>query len=91
MPLYLVVERKTQAVRGVAQADDALSACVEVSRQLGNDRAVLYEVGSNSARGDWLAFELPEKFNDPIAWEMFGADAVKHGTLAAAVARRSTR
>jgi hypothetical protein len=35
--------------------------------------------------------ELPERFDDPIACEMFGLDAVKHGPLLAVIARRMAR
>jgi hypothetical protein len=92
MPLYIVVESGTDRVLGVTQAVDPVSACVEVSRRSGNQTSrVLYEIRSNPRYGDWLAYELPEQFDDPIAWEMFGLDAVKHGRLATVIARRSAR
>jgi hypothetical protein len=31
----------------------------------------------------------PGLFDDSIAWEMFGLDAVKHGRLVAVLARRT--
>jgi hypothetical protein len=92
MPIYIVTESGTDRVLGVAQAADPASACMEVSRRSGRQTSgVLYEVRSTPRDGDWLAYELPEWFDDPIAWEMFGLDAANHGRLAAVMARRSAR
>jgi hypothetical protein len=95
MPLYIVVESGTDRVLGVSQAVDPVSACIEVSRRSGSQASralqtsrVLYEIRSSPRYGDWLAYELPEQFDDPIAWEMFGLDAMKHGRLVAVIARR---
>jgi hypothetical protein len=92
MPTYIVIENGTDRVLGVTHAADSVSACIEVSRRSRNPTSrVLYEIRSNPRYGDWLAYELPEQFDDPIAWEMFGLDAVKHGQLVAVIARRLAR
>jgi hypothetical protein len=89
MPTYIVVESGSDRVLGVTQAADPVSACVEVSRRSVNlTSRFLYEIRSNPRYGDWLAYELPKQFDDPVTWEMFGLDAVKHGHLSAVVARR---
>ena len=92
MPLYIVAESGTDRVLGVTQAVDPVSACIEISRRSGSRTSrVLYEIRSNPRHGDWLAYELPGQYDDPIAWEMFGLDAVKHGRLVAVIARRLAR
>jgi len=88
MPTYIVIESGTDRVLGVTQAADPVLACIEVSRRSGNQASrVLYEIQANPRYGDWLAYELPGQFDDPIAWEMFGLDAVKHGRLVTVIAR----
>jgi hypothetical protein len=90
MPTYIVIESGTDRVLGVTAATDPASACIEVSRLSGKPTSrVLYEIRSNPGYGDWLAYELPGQFDDPMAWEMFGLDAVKHGRLVTVIARRS--
>jgi hypothetical protein len=92
MPTYIVVESGTDRVLGVTHAADPISACIEVSQRSGNPTSrVLYEIRANPTYGDWLAYELSGQFDDRIAWEMFGMDAVKHGRLATVIARRSAR
>jgi hypothetical protein len=92
MPTYIVFECGTDRVLGVTQATDPVSACIEVSRRSGNPTSrVLCEIRANPRYGDWLAYELPGRFDDPSAWEMFGLDAVKHGQLVTVIARRSAR
>jgi hypothetical protein len=92
MPTYIVVESGSDRVLGVTHAADPVSACIEVSSRSGKPTSpFLYEIRSNPRYGDWLAYELPERFDDPIAWEMFGLDAVKHGRLATVIARRTGR
>ena len=92
MPTYIVIESGPDCVLGVTEAADPISACIEVSRRSGNPTSrVLYEIRFNPRYGDWLAYELPGQFDDPIAWEMFGLDAVKHGRLVTVIARRSAR
>jgi hypothetical protein len=79
VPTYIVIGSWTDRVLGVTQAPDPVSACIEVSRRSGNPTSrVLYEIRANPRYGDWLAYELPGQFDDPMAWEMFGLDAVKH-------------
>jgi hypothetical protein len=90
MPTYIVIESGSDRVLGVTHAADPVSACIEVSRRSGNPTSrVLYEIRSYPRYGDWLAYELPARFDDPIAWEMFGLDAVKHGRLVTVIARRT--
>jgi hypothetical protein len=90
MPTYIVIESGTDRVLGVTAATDPASACIEVSRLSGKPTSrVLYEIRSNPGYGDWLAYELPGQFDDPMAWEMFGLDAVKYGRLVTVMARRS--
>jgi hypothetical protein len=90
--LYIVIESGTDRVLGISQAVDPVSACIEVSRRSESQTPrVLYEIRSNPRDGDWIAYELPEQFDDPIAWEMFGLDAMKHGRLVAVIARRLAR
>jgi hypothetical protein len=90
MPTYIVIESGTDRVLGVTAATDPASACIEVSRLSGKPTSrVLYEIRSNPGYGDWLAYELPGQFDDPMAWEMFGLDAVRHGRLVTVMARRS--
>ena len=92
MQTYIVVERGTDRVLSVTHAADPVSACIEVSRRSGNPTSrVLYEIRSNPRYGDWLAYELPGQFEDPMAWEIFGLDAVKHGRLVTVIARRSAK
>jgi hypothetical protein len=92
MPTYIVIESGTGRVLGVIQAADLVSACIEVSRRSGNPTSrVLYEIRANPRYGDWLAYELLGQFDDPIAWEMFELDAVKHGRLVTVIARQSAR
>ncbi len=92
MPTYIVIESGSDRVLGVTAATDPVSACIEVSRRLGNPTSrVLYEIRANPRYGDWLAYELPGQFDDPIAWEMFGLDAVRHGRLVTVIARRPAR
>jgi hypothetical protein len=92
MPTYIVIENGTDRVLGVTHAADPVSACIEVSGRPRNPTSrVLYEIRSSPRYGDWLAYELPAQFDDPIAWEMFGLDAVKQGRLVAVIARRSAR
>jgi hypothetical protein len=92
MPLYIVAESGTDRVLGVTQAVDPVSACIEISRRSGSRTSrVLYEIRSNPRYSDWLVYELPGQYDDPIAWEMFGLDAVKHGRLVAVIARRLAR
>jgi hypothetical protein len=92
MPTYIVIESGTDRVLGVTAATDPASDCIEVSRRSGNPTSrVLYEIRANPRYGDWLAYELPGQFDDPMAWEMFGLDAVKHGRLVTVMARRSAR
>jgi hypothetical protein len=90
MPTYIVIESGTDRVLGVTAATDPASACIEVSRLSGKPTSrVLYEIRANPRYGDWLAYELPGQFDDPMAWEMFGLDAVRHGRLVTVMARRS--
>ena len=92
MPSYILVESGTDRVLSVTEAVDPVSACIEVSRRSRHPTSrVLYEIRSAPRDGDWLTYELPRQFDDPIAWEMFGLDAVKHGRLAAVIARRLAR
>jgi hypothetical protein len=92
MPTYIVIESGTDRVLGVTEATDPVSACIEVSRHSGNPTSrVLYEIRANPRYGDWLAYELPGQFDDPISWEMFGLDAVRHGRLVTVIAHRSAR
>lgn len=92
MPTYIVVESGNDRVPGVTHATDPVSACIEVSRRSASPTSrVLSEIRSHPRFGDWLAYELPRRFDDPIAWEMFGLDAVKHGRLVAVIARRTAR
>ncbi len=92
MPTYIVIESGSDRVLGVTHAADPVSACIEVSRRsVSPTSRFLYEIRSNPRHGDRLAYELPERFDDPIAWEMFGLDAVKHGRLVRVIARRSAR
>jgi hypothetical protein len=92
MPTYIVIASGTDRVLGVTEAADPVSACIKVSRRSGNSTSrVLYEIRFNPRYGDWLAYELPGQFDDPMAWEMFGLDAVKHGRLLTVIARRSAR
>jgi hypothetical protein len=90
MQTYIVVESGTDRVLGVTHAADPVSACIEVSRCAVNPTSrVQYEIRANPKNGDWLAYELPGQFDDPMAWEVFGLDAVKHGRLVTVMARRS--
>jgi hypothetical protein len=90
--LYIVVESGTDRILGVSQAVDPVSACIEVSRRSANRKwRILYESRSKPRYSDWLAYELPEQFNDPIASEMFGLDALKRGRLLAVIARPLAR
>jgi hypothetical protein len=90
MPTYIVIESGTDRVLGVTAATDPASDCIEVSRLSGKPTSrVLYEIRANPRYGDWLAYELPGQFDDPMAWEMFGLDAVRHGRLVTVMARRS--
>jgi hypothetical protein len=92
MPTYVVIESGSDRVLGVTHAADPVSACIEVSRRSASPTSrVLYEIRSQPRYGDWLAYELPARFDDPVAWEMFGLDAVKHGRLVAVIARRMAR
>jgi hypothetical protein len=92
MPTYIVIESGSDRVLGVTHAADPVSACIEVSRRSGSPTSrVLYEIRSHPRYGDWLAYELPARFDDPIAWEIFGLDAVRHGRLVTVIARRMAR
>ncbi len=90
MPTYIVIESGRDRVLSVTHAADPVSACIEVSRHsVSPTSRVLYEIRSHPRYGDWLAYELPARFDDPIAWEMFGLDAVRHGRLVTVIARRT--
>jgi hypothetical protein len=79
-PTYIIVESGTDRVLGVMHAADPVLACIEVSRRSANPTSrVLYEIRANPRCGDWLAHELPGRFDDPVVWEMFGLDAVRYG------------
>ena len=89
MRWYVIVESGTERILGVAQASDPLAACIQVSRRT-QDRAsrVLFEIRSDPRPGDWTVYELPEQFDEPRAWEMFGLDVISHGQRTAIVACR---
>ncbi|MGF9762248.1 hypothetical protein AAII07_44450 [Microvirga sp. 0TCS3.31] len=90
MPTYIVIESWTDRVLGVTQAPDPVFSLHGSLAHFGHPTSrVLYEIRSNPRYGDWLAYELLEQFDDPMAWEMFGLDAVKHGRLVTVIARRS--
>ncbi len=87
MQTDIVVESESDCVLGVTHAADPVYACIEVSRRSASPTSrVLYKIRSHPRCGDRLTYELPGRFDDPIAWEMFGLDAVKHGRLVAVIA-----
>jgi hypothetical protein len=90
MPTDIVIESGTDRVLGVTAATDPASDCIEVSRLSSKPTSrVLYEIRANPRYGDWLAYELPGQFDNPMAWEVFGLDAAKHGRPVTMMARRS--
>ena len=92
MPTYIVIESGSDRILDVTHAADPVSACIEVPRHsVSPTSRFLCEIRSHPRYGDWLAYELPAMFDEPVAWEMFGLDAVRHGRLATVIARRMAR
>ena len=92
MSYFVVVECGLERVLAVVEARDAFAAFAGAARRLYGDRArAVFSIVDNSRPGAWAAYELPQDFADPRAWEMFGLDAVRHGTVSAFVFCHATK
>jgi hypothetical protein len=73
-------------VLAVVEAADAFAAFTGAARRLhGEHVRAVFSIEDAPRPGAWAAYELPENFADPRAWEMFGLDTFRHGTVSALV------
>jgi hypothetical protein len=93
MPTYIVIESGTDRVLGVTTAADPGFQPASKSRAF---RAIQHRESctrSEPIRDTETGSPMNSQgqFDDPMAWEMFGLDAIRHGRLVTVIARRSAR